>query len=379
MDDLIAAIVDVREKLGRGLFTSEDQVSKGVVMRLLQALGWDVFDPARVSSEFRIKNRKVDYALQYNPFGPIVLIEVKDVGKATPQGEEQLFDYCAKQGVPLAVLTDGQIWNFYLPAGMGSYEQRRFAVGNVLEDEAECARVLRRYLGFEAVTSGRSHRDAQADYDAHRQQILAEQEFVRVFDALVTEADHRFVALFCDEVESRTQIRPDEIRVLGYLRTRTGQRTERKRSDGERLRQPRPSADERPRGTGPRRASPRKVPAYDSRSASFTWFGKTVSCKNDTEVLVGVMKALGERDPAVYGRCAPHLEGRRRRFLAKDRNRLYPPGSPVSVLKSVARLSGGWWLGTHSSTAQKNKQLVKARELAEVPARDCHWQMKGAI
>ena len=54
MDDLVAAILDVREKLGRGLYSNEDQVSKMVVMRLLQKLGWDVFDPVWVSSEFKI-------------------------------------------------------------------------------------------------------------------------------------------------------------------------------------------------------------------------------------------------------------------------------------------------------------------------------------
>ncbi len=128
MDDLIAAIVDVRDKLRRGVFSNEDQVSKGVVMRLLQQLGWDVYDPTQVSSEFKIGNRKVDYALRHGPLGSAVLIEVKDVGKATPAGEDQLFDYCFREGVPLAVLTDGGVWNFYRSAGRGSYEQRRFAV-----------------------------------------------------------------------------------------------------------------------------------------------------------------------------------------------------------------------------------------------------------
>ena len=127
MDDLIAAIRDIRDRFDRGLYSTEAEVSRGVVMRLLETLGWDVFDMKRVSPEFKIDSRKVDYALQHQPFGPVVLIEVKKAGNVTESGEEQLFDYCSKQGVPLAVLTDGRNWNFYLPAGMGNYHQRLFA------------------------------------------------------------------------------------------------------------------------------------------------------------------------------------------------------------------------------------------------------------
>lgn len=173
MEHLIAAIVDVREKLRRGVFSNEDQVSKGVVLRLLRELGWSIHDPNHVNSEFRVGNRRVDYALLVEPFGPIVLIEVKNVGRLNARGQEQLFDYCAKTGVRLAVFTDGRKWHFYLPAGEGSYEQRRFVTLNLEDDDtSECGRILTRYLGFEAAVSGQSRRDVQDDYDMYRERII---------------------------------------------------------------------------------------------------------------------------------------------------------------------------------------------------------------
>lgn len=174
MDGLMVAIVDVQEKLGRGLFTNEDQVSKGVVMRLLRELGWDVHDPEQVASEFAVGRRGVDYALLSNPSEPVVLIEVKSVGKLKVKGEEQLFDYCAQWGVPLAVLTDGRTWSFYLPGSRNSDARRPFAVARLAGNEVESARVLRRYLGFGPVVSGESRADAAADSQAHLQQLAAE-------------------------------------------------------------------------------------------------------------------------------------------------------------------------------------------------------------
>ena len=370
MNDLVAAVLDVRDKLHQGVYKNEDQVSKMVVMRLLQQLGWDVFNPDQVSSEFKIATRKVDYALRHEPFGPVALVEVKDVGNAKAKGEDQLFDYCSKQGVPLAVLTDGRFWNFYLPAGMGNYEQRRFAVVDLVNDDVpDCARTLVRYLGFTNVTSGQSHRYAQTDYDAHRQRIVAREQFEPVFRSLVSEPDPRIVTLFADEVEGACGFRPDADELGKFLR----QTASFSFSDQSSKRSRRRSQDRKPEANRGRRSG------SDTRSdtPSFTFFGVTTSCKNDKEVLVGGLRALGERDPDVYGRLAPRLVGKRRRFLSRDRDRIYPDGSAEGVLRSVEELSGGWWIGTHSSTRMKNEQLEKAREIGRLTASQFKWQMKG--
>jgi len=378
---VIAAIVDVRDKLRRGVFSNEDQVSKGVVMRLLQHIGWDVYDPTQVSSEFRIGNRKVDYALRHGPFGSAVLIEVKDVGKATPAGEDQLFDYCFREGVPLAVLTDGRVWNFYWPAGRGSYEQRRFSVTDLVEGEppASVSR-LRRYLAFDVVASGQFEENARRDYTANQKQILAKQQFPPAFESVIAKPDPRVVVLFCDEVEKRCGIRPDEGDVRNYLRTWAKKAVVRKETPGRPTPAPAhpsvPTEDTR-RARRPTRSRTGRGPAQDTPSPAFSLFGSSVSCPNDTEVLVGVMRALGERDSGLYERLAPHLAGKTRRFLSQDRNQIYPAGSSEGVLRSVEELPGGWWLGTHSSTHQKNEQLKRIREVAGLSRNALSWQIKG--
>lgn len=352
-------------------------------MRLLQQLGWDVYDPIRVSSEFRIGSRKVDYALLHDPFGAVVLIEVKDVGKASTRGEDQLFDYCLKQGVPVAVLTDGRTWNFYWPAGRGNYAQRRFAVSDLVDHEAsECASVLNRYLAFDAVTSGQFEEAARSDYAAYQQQIVAKQQFAPAWHSLIREADPRVVKLFADDVERRCGIRPDEERVRSFLSKQFVQAAARESAARPQRRPPRSTlmpAQGAGQAGAARDPSAKVRTPHDPQpeSPSFTLFGREVSCQRDKDVLVGVLTALGKRDPGLYTRLAPLLAGRTRSFLSRDRKQIYPPDSSAAILRSVEELPGGWWIGTHSSTQHKTEQLKRIRDVTGLPASQFTWQMKG--
>ena len=359
MESLTAAIADIRKKLNEGAFSSEDQVSKAVVMRLLQALRWDVWDPAHVSSEFKIGKRRVDYALLHEPFGAVVLIEVKDVGKATAKGEDQLFDYCSKQGVPLAVLTDGRTWSFYFPSGAGTYEQRRFATTDLRDDSPSgCAVLLERYLGYQAVVS-RDSADARADYEAHRRQIIAREQFQSVFDALVVNADPRFVSLFAGEVEKRCHIRPGDTEVCEFLGAKP---------------QPAPVSDPVPLPV----PDPVPVPVpHPVVVPSFTLLGRSVTCKSDREVLVDVLTELGKLDASLYERLTPRLKGRSRNYLTTNRDTVYPRDASRAVWGHLAELPGGWWLGTQSSTRLKDRQLAMAREEARLSSSQLHWQFRG--
>ena len=173
-ESLVGAIKEIRGRLKEGIFANEAEISGSVVRRLLKTLGWDVWNPRVVTPEFSIKRetdsprgkpKAVDYALCYPPDKPSVLIEVKGVGKANARGEDQLFEYCFTQGVPLAVLTDGRSWRFFLPSGQGRFEERCFATVNLEDSDIdESAKIISRYLAFEDVRAGEAQRRAQEDY-----------------------------------------------------------------------------------------------------------------------------------------------------------------------------------------------------------------------
>ena len=94
-------------------------VKLGVVLRLLNAAGWDVFDISEVVPDYPAGNGKVDFALVAassrgtgGPATPQVLLEVKPFGENLDSGrfERRLVAQCARVGAPLAVLTNGRRW-----------------------------------------------------------------------------------------------------------------------------------------------------------------------------------------------------------------------------------------------------------------------------
>ena len=159
-------ISDIREKLQmwRRHYPSESAVSQSIVLRLLFTLGWPVYDTQVVYPEYTLEGRRVDFALCHPANEPRIFIEVKGVGKGTG-AERQLFEYAFHRGVPLAILTDGREWSFFLPAGEGSYDKRIVCKLDLSAgDAAESNRRFERYLRYDAVRSGAARTAAQDDY-----------------------------------------------------------------------------------------------------------------------------------------------------------------------------------------------------------------------
>ncbi len=121
---LVRIVQQIQSRLKTGQFVNEAAVSQGAVLPILQALGWSIFDAQIVCPEYTVEGRRVDFALCHQARRPEVFIEVKQVGQSEG-ADRQMFEYAFHTGVPLAILTTGQEWHFYLPAGQGTYQERR--------------------------------------------------------------------------------------------------------------------------------------------------------------------------------------------------------------------------------------------------------------
>jgi len=101
---LESTLTDITDRLKREVFPNEQAVSQGVVLPLLQELGWNIWDPNKVWPEYQTGEGRVDFALCNPPSKPSVFIEVKQLGGAE-NGVRQALEYAFHTGVPFIVLS----------------------------------------------------------------------------------------------------------------------------------------------------------------------------------------------------------------------------------------------------------------------------------
>jgi predicted type IV restriction endonuclease len=212
-------IEEIRKAIKAGYFTNEASVSQGIVLRLLQALAWSIYDPQIVCPEYKLQGRRVDYALCHPTSKPIAFIEVKQI-EQSEGAEKQLFEYAFHVGIPLAILTDGREWNFFLPAEQGSYDERRVYKLDIMQrDLAECASRLTRYLHYDAVASGEAIRAAREDYRNVARERQIETTLPEAWARLISEEDEALLELVAERVESLCGFKPDLKTVAKFLKS----------------------------------------------------------------------------------------------------------------------------------------------------------------
>jgi len=133
---------DIREKLKSRTYKNEEHVRLSLVARLLLKLGWNIWDPNEVNSEFNTApsedTTKVDIALFLSPHKPDIFIEIKSVGKISQdlsKWERQLRNYNRDNTALFSILTDGQLWRFYFSQTGGTFSQKFFKDIDILSND----------------------------------------------------------------------------------------------------------------------------------------------------------------------------------------------------------------------------------------------------
>ncbi len=74
---LETTLADIIALLRQGRFPNEQAVSQGIVLRVLQELGGDIYDTTLVWPEFQTGEGRADFALCHPPSKPAEFLEVK--------------------------------------------------------------------------------------------------------------------------------------------------------------------------------------------------------------------------------------------------------------------------------------------------------------
>jgi len=347
-------LAEITTRLRQGRFPNEQAISQGIVLRVLQDLGWDTWDTNVVWPEFQTGEGRADFALCHPPTKPSVFIEVKQPGKAE-DAVRQALEYAFHSGVPFVVLTDGRTWSFYLPAEQGSYEDRRVHKLDLYErSPTEASAILERYLNRLRVTNGESLDTARTEYRSRNRKSQAKSAIPDTWRELVEKGDEQLVDLLASAVESKTGVRPDDDDVADYMASLGRVRVPEAIGPLPRpVSQPISQVVLPPRNTG-----------ESMRSGRLTLRGKIFLYSNAKEAMVLVLSELAKGDEQFLERCSqhPNSQGKKRRYIARTSQELYPDREDLREMSAM--LPGGWLVATNLNNVLKKTILKLATEVA---------------
>jgi hypothetical protein len=361
---LDADIQDIQTGINAGRYANEAAVSQGIILRILHALGWQIFDASQVVPEFPLGAGRVDYALCYPPKRPVILVESKDVGRAVGS-EKQLFEYAFHQGIPMAILTDGQEWSFFLPGEQGTYHERCvYKLDLVARPVAESAKIFQRYLAFSEVSAGRAINNAKDDYRTVARNRQIQDALPAAWAELLQEQDELLVELIADRAQTICGFKPEPELVAHFIKrvaqvpTPLIQASPMLGTTQQTRRQEPPSAAAFP--TNP------SLESSGTEFAGFAFNGQRYTEGNAINTLLRVFEVLSGRDQSFLDRYAAlPKHGRKRRYLSRDKYDLYPDRRDLCDEYSVSKF-GGWWVGTNYSRSTIRHAIELACQISNL-------------
>ena len=354
MDALRAFVCQVQDRLTRQAFRNEAAVRSQIVLPILERLGWNIYDTATVNHEYPLKvsdgtRRVVDLGLFVPGRGLHCIVELKAVGQS--QGDEQLFQYAYLAGAPLALLSNGEHWRFYVTYRPGSYEERLVRTLDFTKQSPDdIVAALHRYLSYDHTESGKAADYARADLEKNVNRNLARKKIPAAWHRLVE--DERLVDLLVEETSRLSDYAPTKEDVADFLHRLLS-----------------PSGDARGGNQAPVKPLQESVehvepPPSVPRRMRYHLLGREYSANNAVQAFVHIFQMLAERDASLLERLEPQLRGPKNRQLGRSVAEL---SANPAMQKSAVSLPGGWWFLTRRSNRNKISILKAACDAAGVP------------
>lgn len=163
-------LTDIRARLLKGDYRNEEHVRLALVARVLQGLGWNIWDPQEVNEEYVVvpneDKTRVDIALFLRlSLPPAVFMEIKSIGQIQgnlPEIEKQMRNYNRDNQAMFTVITDGREWRFYYSQAGGEFSRRCFETFHLADDDLdEIEESLMTFLRRSEIENENAKRDAE--------------------------------------------------------------------------------------------------------------------------------------------------------------------------------------------------------------------------
>lgn len=218
MIDQVKSFVDSLKNNPRVPNFDEAATKQAIILPLLHLLGWNTYNIDEVTPEFSVENRRVDYSLRISNTNE-VFIEVKKTGVDLEKHQEQLLDYSFRQGVELAVLTNGTTWWFYLPTKKGDWKTRKFYTIDIIQQEShDIAQKFIDLLSKANVQTGKTLEHAEKIYKGRLKKKVLEETLPEAWNKLISEPDSLLLDLLAKTTEKLSGFKPDVNEVTRFLK-----------------------------------------------------------------------------------------------------------------------------------------------------------------
>jgi len=311
LQDLVRQLKRQRALFGR----DEVAVKQGVILPLLQCLGWNPFDIEEVTPEYTVKGQRVDFALRDRSASEVrVFIEAKKASEELEKHQEQLLKYSFAEGVELAVLTNGVTWWFYLPTQKGRWDQRRFYTIEILDqDPAEVVQRFREFLLRDAVVTGQAQENARKVHRSRQKQQQIDDTLPKAWDKLIGEPEELLVDLLSETTEKLCGFQPERKAVKSFLG-----------GVAEGVQPATPTKSIRVSKSGPKKLVGKSGSYTGTSVKSFVLLGRSHKADTYREVLTRACALLAEKHGARFDRVL-ELRGKKRPFFTRNPKELRAP------------------------------------------------------
>ncbi len=194
----------------------EASTKQAVVLRLLSFLNWDIFNVEEVYPDFSTNSSSVSYALRIRNSNK-VFIEVKRVHQKLDRYQKDLVNLASRDGVNLAILTNGITWWFYLVSASGNWKQKWFHSIDLLKQKPDVfIPNLIDLLSKDKVSKGQALRAAKNLYQKKRQKLAA--DFLpEAWNQILTQPNKIFVELLSEQTEKLCRYKLDAKTVEKFI------------------------------------------------------------------------------------------------------------------------------------------------------------------
>jgi hypothetical protein len=336
----------------------EAKTKQSIILPILFKLGWNIFDALNeVCPEYRIKAKrtedsvkKVDYSLRYQDQNRVFL-EVKKVGIDLEIGDHQiqLLNYSFREGVELAILTNGISWWFYLPLRPGGWEQRRFYTIELFDqDPEEIVRKFSDFLSKDNVITGKAKENAEKLFTSNQKESLIKQNLPKAWNKIIEESNETLIDLIADTTAKLCGYKPDDEVVEKFIAQFANQK---EYSNAINL-----TTDQSYKGKVPRSQSLQNTiygsNVTNTQPSSYIFLGKSYRVKKWKEVLIKITINMLTLHPDQFSKVLT-LSGRKPYFSK----------NPEELRNSEEINRTGIFIETNMSAVQKFKLSYAIIEL----------------